>query len=240
MFSVLCAIEKLKKLVSLFILTFIVLAVGSINFSEVITAQNPTQAKLDHPIYEENKYREAISDGSLDDHFTILENKINDISHLLNGSREMDSREFLYVYDIAYDLLALAKSTEVVGDELIRTQSLNHAERILRALSNDITDLGKLFQYSFDDSVDGLRRSLSWKTSSIKDDKVQRDIKVLELFQQVLVFQGQQSLSEKNRVDNGSHFNLLEEALITSEYMRTFSIDFQLIKKLWLSNERGF
>lgn len=222
--------RKIKKLVSLFILTFIVLAVGSINFSEVITAQNPAQAKLDHPIYEENKYREAISDGSLDDHFTILENKINDISHLLNGSREMDSHEFLYAYDIAYDLLALAKSTEVVGDELIRTQSLNHAERILRALSNDITDLGKLFQYSFDDSVDGLRRSLSWKTSSIKDDKVQRDIKVLELFQQVLVFQGQQSLSEKNRVDNGSHFNLLEEALITSEYMRTFSIDFQLIK----------
>lgn len=121
--------------------------------------------------------------------------------------------------------MILAKSEGADYDE-IRGRSLNHAQVILEALYDDTTHLSSLFRYSFNGSL----RDLYWKSSTVSDAKIQLDIKVFELFQQVLVAQAQQSLIEQNRVDNISDSSPLAEALTISEYTRTFAIDFQLVE----------
>lgn len=158
----------------------------------------------------------------------FLENRASEVL------QEYDSYEYdIAEYGIANISFRLAQFAERREYNFGKQRGLDYAARILENLEENITDLSKLFIFEREESDEGIRTKLKWKSSSEIDAKVQKDIQALKLLQQVHVLQGRQNTTQENRVDNITSSNPLAQALIKSEYTRTFSIDFQLLNSYY-------
>ena len=245
--------RKDKNSLGYFSLTCIlILILSSTNFSGFTASQNTAQAQPNKAIHKEvlneytynkndknNDYNPTLEDNyygpTLYEEDSIVDAQLSELENRLNNSE----LSFIEAYRIAYDFFSLAKYAESVKDYVNEERILNYARNILENLENKRTDLSDLFRFEHESGFeqDGhyytTRTNLQWKGSSVSAYKIQKDLQVLELLQQVYVLQGQHNSTRHNRVDNVVDSNSLAKALVNSEYTRTFSIDFQLINSYY-------
>ncbi len=222
--------KKKKNTFGLFSLTCIlVFIIGSTNFSGLTTDRNIAQAQSNSSIYNEDYNNLTNSEND------IFDFKLSDLGNRLNNL----DLSFSDTYSIAYEFFRLAKYAENIRDNINKERILNHARNILENLEDSRTDLSALFSFEHDSRFeqDGhyttTRTNLRWKGSTVNSYKIQEDLKVLDLLEQVYVSQGQQNSVPQNRVNDLTDSNSLAKALVNSEYARTFSIDFQLINNYY-------
>ncbi|NEZ66121.1 CHAT domain-containing protein [Leptolyngbyaceae cyanobacterium CCMR0082] len=229
--------KRNKNTLGYFSLTcIIILVISSINFSGLNANNNTAQAQFSTPIHGEDLNDDINDEGNneafiLYEEDSTIDTQLSDLENRLNSS-DLSSSE---AYRISYDFFTLAKYAESIEDYINKERILNHARNILENLESQRTDLSDLFsfEHASDFEQDGhyytTRTNLRWRGSTVNRNKIQEDLKVLELLQQVYILQGQYNSAEHNRVNDIADSNSLTKALVNSEYARTFSIDFQLI-----------